>query len=236
MVSGLLFGSVLGREDIVPALWVHPLGQPLLLLQISLAGGTCVIMLGLLLDAIQHFWAAQSRLWWSTSAGLLLSYIGMISSFLDVRGLWVLVAGLLWYLIGASTQGSGSVLKRFGVSAGESAEALLQLFVNTLSFVRVGAFALAHAGLAAAVSALAAAIHHRPLSWLLLLLGNALIIAIEGLVVGIQTTRLVLFEFFIRFLRGSGRPFRPLSRPATWDGLHELTESGVSHVSYQSNN
>jgi V/A-type H+-transporting ATPase subunit I len=40
--------------------------------------------------------------------------------------------------------------------------------------------------------------------------GNALIIAIEGLVVGIQTTRLVLFEFFIRFLRGSGRAFRPL--------------------------
>jgi len=30
------------------------------------------------------------------------------------------------------------------------------------------------------------------------------------LVVGIQTTRLVLFEFFIRFLRGDGRVLKPL--------------------------
>jgi len=38
-----------------------------------------------------------------------------------------------------------------------------------------------------------------------------LIIGLEGLVVSIQTTRLVLFEFFIRFLHAEGRPFRPLA-------------------------
>jgi V/A-type H+-transporting ATPase subunit I len=46
-------------------------------------------------------------------------------------------------------------------------------------------------------------------------LGNAVILVLEALVVSIQTTRLVLFEFFIRFLRGTGRPFRPLPAPAT---------------------
>jgi V/A-type H+-transporting ATPase subunit I len=46
-----------------------------------------------------------------------------------------------------------------------------------------------------------------------MLIGNVLIIALEGLVVSIQTTRLLLFEFFVRFLRGEGRPFRPLSAP-----------------------
>ena len=46
-----------------------------------------------------------------------------------------------------------------------------------------------------------------------LVLGNALVIALEGLVVGIQTTRLVLFEFFIRFLRSSARSFKPLPTP-----------------------
>ena len=44
-------------------------------------------------------------------------------------------------------------------------------------------------------------------------IGNAIVIALEGLVVGIQTTRLVLFEFFVRFLRGEGRLFRPLPPP-----------------------
>ena len=46
-----------------------------------------------------------------------------------------------------------------------------------------------------------------------LVIGNIVIIALEGLVVSIQTTRLVLFEFFTRFLRVSGRRFRPLPAP-----------------------
>jgi len=38
---------------------------------------------------------------------------------------------------------------------------------------------------------------------------------LEGLLVFVQTTRLVLFEFFIRFLRAEGRLFRPVSGPST---------------------
>jgi V/A-type H+/Na+-transporting ATPase subunit I len=84
--------------------------------------------------------------------------------------------------------------------------------VNTLSFVRVGAFALAHAGLSTAVVGIADA--SGPAYWPVLLIGNVAIIALEGLVVGIQTTRLILFEFFIRFLTAQGRPFEPLSPPS----------------------
>jgi V/A-type H+/Na+-transporting ATPase subunit I len=97
---------------------------------------------------------------------------------------------------------------------------LLQLLVNTVSFVRVGAFALAHAGLSAAVVGMAEATG----SWVgaipVMVLGNLAIIALEGLVVGVQTTRLVLFEFFTRFLLASGRPFRPLVRPEGGNGRH----------------
>jgi len=49
--------------------------------------------------------------------------------------------------------------------------------------------------------------------WIVLVLGNVLIIALEGLVATIQTTRLLLFEFFIRFLTGAGREFKPLTPP-----------------------
>ena len=93
---------------------------------------------------------------------------------------------------------------------GHLLESGVQVMVNTLSFARVGAFALAHAALSAAVVSMA---QPAP-GWaaaLILILGNALIIALEGLVVGVQTTRLVLFEFFNRFLRG----YRPgLQAPA----------------------
>ena len=89
---------------------------------------------------------------------------------------------------------------------------MLQLGVNTVSFVRVGAFALAHAGLCVAVVGIAEAAGAA--YWPVLVLGNAAIVALEGLVVGIQTTRLILFEFFIRFLSARGRPFEPLLPPS----------------------
>jgi V/A-type H+-transporting ATPase subunit I len=88
---------------------------------------------------------------------------------------------------------------------------MLQLGVNTVSFVRVGAFALAHAGLCTAVVGMAEAAGRG--YWPVLLLGNAAIVGLEGLVVSIQTTRLILFEFFIRFLTARGRAFEPLPSP-----------------------
>ena len=94
---------------------------------------------------------------------------------------------------------------------------MLQLLVNTVSFVRVGAFALAHAGLCAAVIGLADGMQSLAGKSVVLVLGNLLIIVLEGLVVSIQTTRLVLFEFFIRFLRSSARSFKPLSAPRDSD-------------------
>ena len=47
----------------------------------------------------------------------------------------------------------------------------------------------------------------------MLVAGNALVLVLEVLVVSIQTTRLVLFEFFTRFLTAEGRIFRPLAAP-----------------------
>ena len=95
---------------------------------------------------------------------------------------------------------------------GEMLELIMQLAINTLSFARTGAFALAHAGLSVAVVELAKVAGDIGY-WPMLVLGNGFVIALEGLVVSIQTTRLILFEFFIRFLRASGREFRPLRPP-----------------------
>jgi V/A-type H+-transporting ATPase subunit I len=119
----------------------------------------------------------------------------------------------------ATTAGITAALTAGFAAVGELVERLLQVLLNTLSFARVGAFALAHAGLSSALLALTQAAPHPLIAALVVVLGNAIVVLLEGLVVSIQTTRLVLFEFFARFLAGQGRVFRPLPPPPS---THEL--------------
>jgi V/A-type H+/Na+-transporting ATPase subunit I len=209
---GLAFGSVFAREDVIPALWLHPLAEPLTVLGTALGFGVLVILVGLLLNALQFHWRGELGDWFAADAGLLVAYLGVVGTVFDARLLWAFPIGLAWTLAGSALIAQGDRLKALGQAAGETLERLLQLGVNTVSFVRVGAFALAHAGLSTAVVGIAEAAG--PAYWPVLVLGNAAIIALEGLVVGIQTTRLILFEFFIRFLSARGRPFEPLLPPS----------------------
>ena len=116
---------------------------------------------------------------------------------------------LAWYLTGIVR------VKADPWSAvGRLLQSSYELAVNTLSFARIGAFALAHAALTHMLLELAAAIESDGVRMLTLVLGHGVIIAIEGILVFVQTTRLVLFEFFVRFLRADGRLFRPIDSPA----------------------
>jgi V/A-type H+-transporting ATPase subunit I len=209
---GFAFGSVFAREDVIPALWLHPLAQPLTVLGTALGFGVVVMFVGLLLNALQFHWRGEFRRWLATDAGLLFAYAGIVGTVFDARLLWALPAGFGWSLAGHALLAQRDRLGAVGQAAGEALERLLQLGVNTVSFVRVGAFALAHAGLSTAVVGIAEAAGAA--YWPVLVIGNAAIIALEGLVVGIQTTRLILFEFFIRFLSARGRPFEPLTPPS----------------------
>jgi V/A-type H+-transporting ATPase subunit I len=204
----LAFGSVFAREDVLPALWVRPLEAPLLILGTALVFGVVVITLGLVLDAVQHVWRGDLRGWLASGAGMLVTYVGIIGATFDRRALWLVPAGIAWGLFGAALLAPKDRAAALGQAAGDTLEHMLQLTVNTVSFVRVGAFALAHAGLCTAVVGMATAAGAG--YWPVLIVGNAAIVALEGLVVGIQTTRLILFEFFIRFLTARGRPFEPL--------------------------
>ena len=212
VVFGFAFGSVMAREDLLPALWIRPLEQPLLVLGTALAFGALVLTAGLLLNALQFFWRDEGWKWLATDAGILVAYLGLVGTALDTRALWALPVGLAWAMVGPGLVAGADRLGAVGRAAGEVAERMLQLGVNTVSFVRVGAFALAHCGLCAAVVGMAEAAG--PGYWPVLIIGNAAIVVLEGLVVSIQTTRLILFEFFIRFLTAGGRPFEPLPSPA----------------------
>lgn len=215
VLFGFLFGSVFGQEHWIAPLWLRPLDEPVLLLVAPLAGGALLIVTGLALRALQAHWAADFRGWLLGDAGIALAYLGLLAAVVVRPALWLCAAGALWQLAGGwllerRAAGLRSALARL-------AEELPRLAVNTLSFVRVGAFALAHAGLSAAVNALAADLPAAP-AVAVIALGNAVVMLIEVVVVSVQTTRLVLFEFFIRFMRGTGRPFRPIAPPSLTTG------------------
>lgn len=87
-------------------------------------------------------------------------------------------------------------------------EIILSFFSNTLSFIRVGAFVLSHAGMMMVVMSIAEAVGGigAPFVWVF---GNLLVMALEGMVVGIQVLRLEFYELFSRFYSGTGRNFEP---------------------------
>ncbi|MEG2700909.1 MAG: ATPase, partial [Hungatella sp.] len=91
-------------------------------------------------------------------------------------------------------------------------EVLLSYFSNTLSFVRVGAFAVSHAAMMEVVLMLAGAEAGGSPNWMVVILGNIFVCGMEGLIVGIQVLRLEYYELFSRFYRGTGRAFKPYGK------------------------
>lgn len=91
-------------------------------------------------------------------------------------------------------------------------ETMLSFFSNTISFVRIGAFAVSHAAMMEVVLMLGGITEgaENP-NWIVIVLGNILVSGLEGLVVGIQVLRLEYYEMFSRFYKGSGREFKPFN-------------------------
>ena len=89
-------------------------------------------------------------------------------------------------------------------------ETMLSYFSNTLSYVRIGAFAVSHAAIMEVVLMLSGASAGHP-NWIGVILGNLIVVGFEGLIVGIQVLRLEYYEMFSRFYKGTGREFKPFS-------------------------
>ena len=93
----------------------------------------------------------------------------------------------------------------------ELIETLLSFVSNTISFVRLAAFAINHVGLCMAVYILANMISGAG-NIAIANIGNAIVIVLEGLIVAIQVLRLEYYELFSRFYSGDGRPYKPIKK------------------------
>ncbi|MGP1438593.1 MAG: V-type ATP synthase subunit I [Treponema sp.] len=88
---------------------------------------------------------------------------------------------------------------------------LLSTFIsNSVSFLRVGAFALSHAVLSFIVFKLTDLVGgYLSMGLLVSIVGNAIIILLESLIVSIQVIRLQYYEFFSKFFTETGVEFKP---------------------------
>lgn len=236
-VFGVLYGSVFGFEEIIKPLWMRPLNNIMTLLMLSIIVGVVLLLIGYLIGIFNAFVAkdwgrllfdkngiagfvfyvsllllvASMMLHWPIPTGVLIATIA-------VSGVAIMLAEPLKRLVAGHRP---LITEGIGTYAAQAFFELFETFIgslsNSLSFVRVGAFAVAHAGLSSVVFILAnlfggpGAIGY----WIVVLIGNIIIIGFEGLIVGIQTMRLEYYEFFSKFFTGGGVRYQPLTlRPA----------------------
>lgn len=91
----------------------------------------------------------------------------------------------------------------------ELLEVISSYLSNSVSFLRVGAFALAHAVLSYIIYTMSNLIPVFIGQLAVLIIGNAIVIVLEGMIVAIQVIRLQYYEFFSKFFTETGKEFIP---------------------------
>ena len=237
-IFGFLFGSFFGFEDVIPALWMHPkdamttlpfIGTMNTAFVVAIAFGMFLILTTMVLHIINAVHRKDAEnIFFDTNGIAGFVFYGAIVAvvFLFMTGHTVPAAGVLvvmfvvpLILIGFKEPLGKLVEKKADAMPKEKGmflvtaffelfDVLLSYFSNTLSFVRIGAFAVSHAAMMEVVLMLAGA-ESGNINWFVIVLGNIFVCAMEGLIVGIQVLRLEYYEMFSRFYKGEGHPFTP---------------------------
>ena len=241
VVFGMVYGSYFGIEHFKKyALWHDPLeGDPMQLMYGAIGVGIAMLSLGLILNTINRFRRGDligGLLDKFGLAGLIFYWGALIlltqGTFLRSRGLMSLWFTLFLVLPAAGWAAkepleyilhrhSHSGSEAEGGMAGAVTESLVGTFegalsylANTISFVRLAAYAMSHAALLAAAFVLAEQVKGLPIGGgvsgiVVIILGNLVAIVLEGIIASVQALRLEYYEFFGKFFSGSGRPFEP---------------------------
>lgn len=243
MIFGVIYGSFFGIHGFHKyALWHDPLeGNPMDIMVLALSCGVLVISVGIVLNIINRirkkdwggaffsgFGVVGALFYWGV-LGLLLK-----SAVISEMGMkWVVVALVIalplisWALyepIHLAIQKKKALKKgleandeSIGDSFAESCigafENVLSYMANTISFIRLAAYAMSHAAVLMATFLLADSIGKSDPTGLgsiiIIIIGNCIAIVLEGLIAAIQALRLEYYEFFGKFFSGEGKAFEP---------------------------
>lgn len=227
MIFGVLYGSVFGREDLIPAIIISPMENIQTMLIVGIAIGIILILLAMIFNirnGIKN--KDKKKIFFDTNglAGLVFYVIVLTSGiYFLLKGKMIVSMGILSIFIiipliaimfkdiladkifKQKTEEKSSIVERIF----EVVEILLSFASNTISFVRIAAFAINHVGLCMAVYILSDMFTGSG-SLLVAIIGNIIVIVLEGLIVGIQVLRLEYYELFSRFYTGDGKEYKPL--------------------------
>jgi V/A-type H+-transporting ATPase subunit I len=216
---GFLFGSIFGYEHVLPALWMSPLQDPILMLTIALGWGVVFLVMACSL-------AIYNRLVIRNWSGAVFGHHGLVNLIFYLSLVWgglnladglgfgdlpmalviTSLATLAWH---GWRHLDAPVGEKVLVVFIETLETIIGYISNTLSFLRVAAFSLNHVALAIAIFTLAemmGTFGHL----VTIVLGNVFMIVLEGGIVMIQVLRLEFYEGFARYFSGDGHEFAPL--------------------------
>ncbi|WP_024292766.1 V-type ATP synthase subunit I [Lacrimispora indolis] len=240
-IFGFLFGSFFGFEDVISAVWLRPMehmtslpfiGKLNTVFIAAISIGMGIILMTMVLNIINsiRFHDPEKTLFDTNGTAGLVFYASLVLTIVlymtknpvPAAILLVIMFGIplavmffkepLTNLVERKAQIMPKEKGMFVVQGFfELFEVLLSYFSNTLSFVRVGAFAVSHAAMMEVVLMLSGAEAGNP-NWLVVILGNLFVCGMEGLIVGIQVLRLEYYELFSRFYRGTGREFKPYGK------------------------
>ncbi len=227
-VFGFMYGSVFGFEDVLEPIWVNPMKDTLTVLITAIIFGIVLILIAMVINIINGIKQKDiQKIFFETNGvaglvfyGTVIGTIALLVTGHTIKAMALVIVMILLPLIviffrepltnlieRRSTLIPGSKGMFFVENAFELIEVLLSYMTNTISFVRVGAFALSHAGMMSVVLLLAGASSGHP-NMVVIVLGNLFVAGLEGLIVGIQVLRLEYYEMFSRFYSGTGREFK----------------------------
>lgn len=227
MIFGLLYGSIFGNEEIIPAIFIRPMESIQTMLIYGIAIGVVLILLAMLLNIRNGIKNKDKKKVFLDTNGLagLIFYIVVLGAgvYFILKGEMIASLGVLSIFVILpllAIMFKDSIAKKLFKEEEEEksslfekifhvVEILLSFASNTISFVRIAAFAINHVGLCMAIYILSDMFSGTG-SLAVTIFGNCLVIVLEGLIVGIQVLRLEYYELFSRFYTGDGKEYKPL--------------------------
>lgn len=232
MIFGLLYGAVFGIETLIPALWMKPFENVNDILFFAIGVGVLVLLISYvfgIINALKRHDIEEGLFGKEGVAGVVL-YVTVLllvgGGMLGINilpmpvGIAIAVVALLaivfrlplTHLIEKKKPLHGGDISGYYVESIFSLiETFLAMLSGTISFIRVGAFALTHVGLFLAFETMGHMIGSAAGNILMIVIGNIFIISLEALIVFIQGMRLQYYELFSRYYKGDGREFNPVS-------------------------
>jgi len=232
MIFGVLYGAVFGFETIIPALLIKPFESINETLVAAVISGVILLLISYIYSMINCAKRGDLEEGLFGKEGLvgLIFYLVLLAiaggKFLNKTiiptGLAVVLITIcllamvfkqpLTHIIKKKRPLHGEDISGYYVESVFSLlETLLSMLSGTVSFIRVGAFALTHVGLFVAFETIGEMIGNPTGNAVVLVVGNILILGLEGLIVFIQALRLQYYELFSRYYKGDGKEFNPVS-------------------------